>query len=441
MKRKLLENRPGSWAAIVAVLVLFVCVECLLYRDADGQDLASSYVGARLLAEGQAQHLFSYDPQDFSEIGDDDVWVDAAQDGGFLGFLHPYVQTPLWAYALQPLCRRINFLAFNYIFTGLNMLAFAGTLWLVAKYWARSLFNPYAIGVVAIALVLSQPFQYAMFLNQTHILFVFLMVAALLLAEHDRPVAAGLLLAYAASVKVTPGLLVVYWLLTRRWKAALSTLAWSAALWVLTLAAVGPALMHTYSENLQRISRVLLLSQNNQSLAAWWMARFYSPDEVWDITIYPLPTFVRLLSSGLVLLFTAWGGWLDWKRRREPNDGHVAPLGAMMAMIAATIFAPIAWTHYSIILFVPLMVLVDANREMRAWWLSALITGALLLNYRPIATDIVHGLIGPYSIVRGQFYACLLTLAALAAAAVLRARTNSRVALPEKIGGGQAVAA
>jgi len=81
MKRKLLENRPGSWAAIVAVLVLFVCVGCLLYRDADGQDLASSYVGARLLAEGQAQHLFSYDPQDFSEIGDDDVWVDAAQDG------------------------------------------------------------------------------------------------------------------------------------------------------------------------------------------------------------------------------------------------------------------------------------------------------------------------------------------------------------------------
>ncbi len=440
MNRRLPESRPRNRAAILAVLVLFVCAGCALYRDADGQDLASSYVGARLLAEGQGQHLFSYDPQDFSEIGDDDNWTDVAQDGGFFGFLHPYVQTPLWAYALQPLCRRINFLAFNYIFTALNMLAFAGTLWLVAKYWARSLFSPYAIALVAVALMLSQPFQYAMFLNQTHMLFVFLMVAALLLAEHDWPIAAGFLLAYAASIKVTPGLLVVYWLFTRRWKAAFSTLVWSAVLWALTLAAVGPALMHTYGENLQRISRVLLLSQNNQSLAAWWMARFYSPDEVWDITILPLPAVVRLVSTGLVVLFTAWGGWLDRARRRGPDGGYQAPLGAMMAMIAATVFAPIAWTHYSIILFVPLMMLVDAHRERRASWLSVLIAAALLLNYRPLATDIVHGLIGPYSIVRGQFYACVLTLGALAAVAVSQARTG-RAAAPETVRGGREVTA
>ncbi len=425
MRRELLRNRPASWAAIVAVLALFVCGGSLRYRHADGQDLASSYVGSRLLAEGHARDLFSYDPQDFAEIGDDDTWTDVAHEGGFTGFLHPYVQTPLWGYMLEPLCRRISFSWFNHLFTVLNMLAFAGTLWLTAKYWARSFFNPLAIAVVAIALVLSQPFQYAMYLNQTHILFVFLTVAALILAERDWPVAAGLLLACATSVKVTPVLLVVYWLLTRRWKAALSTVVWSAVLWFLTQAAVGPALMHTYLAGLGRISRVLLLAQNNQSFAAWAMAHFYSPDEVYDINILPLPTALRLASSGLMLLFTAWGGWLDWRRRQVGVSIAEAPLGAMMAIIAATLFAPIAWTHYSIVLFMPFMLLIDANRAVQLRWVWLLIAVAMLLNYRPLATDIVHGLIGPFSLVRGQFYAGALTLLASASVATLQARARA----------------
>ena len=421
MKLTLLENRPGSWAAIVAVLVLFVGVGSLIFRHADGQDLASSYVGSRLLAKGEPQHLFSHDSEDFSEIGEDDEWTVVAHSGGFTGFLHPYVQTPLWAYALQPLARRVRFITFNHIFVVLNMLTFAGALWLIAKYWARSFFNPLAISLVILALVLSQPFQYAIWLNQTHMLMLFLTVAALVLAERDWPIAAGFLLAYAASVKVTPGLLVVYWLVTRRYKAAASTVVWSGVLWALTLAAVGHGLVHEYVDNLHRISRILLLSQNNQSFAAWVMAHFYPFDEVFDITILPLPTLVRLGSLALMIAFTAWGGWLDWQRGRR-NVEHVAPLGAMMAMLAATIFAPIAWTHYAIVLFMPMMMLADANKRLRAWWVWALLGVALVLDYRPLATDILEGLIGPYSIIRGQFYSCVLTLLALALVAVRQSR-------------------
>lgn len=418
MNRKLLENRPGSSLAIVAVLALFVGIGFWYYGDMEGQDLASSFVGSRLLAQGQAQHLFSYDSQDFSEIGDDDTWIDVAQLGGFNGFLHPYVQTPLWAYMLQPLATRVNFLAFNYIFTFLTMLSFAGTIWLAARYWAPSFFNPVAIVLVLVLLAGSQPFQYAMFLNQTHMLLVFLTVAALVLAERNWPVAAGLLLAYAAAIKITPGLLVVYWLMTRRWKAAGSAVVWSGVLWLLTTAAVGHSLMQAYSENLQRISRVLLVSQNNQSFAAWLMARFYSPDEVWDITIYRLPTILRLSSSVLMLGFTALGGWLDWRRRQQQVASAGTPLGAMIAIVAATIFAPIAWTHYAVLLFVPLMLLTQVNRDLRLWWVWVLLAAALAMNYPPLATDIVNGLIGTLSIVRGQFYSCALTLAALTAVAL-----------------------
>lgn len=421
MKFRLLGSRPAQWAAILLVLGLFVGYGYGRYKENSGDDLASSYVGSRLLSQGLSTHLFHYDPVSFAEIGEDDTWTVVAREGHFYGYLHPYVQTPLWAWALEPLCRHVSFPTFNRIFTLLTMLSFAGGIWLTAKYWAPSFYNPVAMAVVCVLLALSQPFQYAMSLNQTHMLIVLMTLAALLLAEKDRPALAGLLLACAAAVKITPGLLVAYWVLTGRWKAALSTLAWSAALWAGTVLAVGNTLMETYLSNLHRISRVLLVSQNNQSFAAWVMAHHYPSDEVFDINIFPLPTAVRLASSFLMGAFTLWGGWMD-RLQRQRGSG-TAPMGAMMGIVAATAFAPIAWTHYAIVLLFPVMILIDRNRILRRWWIAVLLAGITLLNYRPFATDIINGMIGRLSIIRGQFFACLLTLVALGTAAWLRTRT------------------
>lgn len=423
MKISLLEARPDRWLANVTILALFVVAGCVFFASGSGDDLASSYVGCRLIAKGQINHLYSFDPVSFAEIGEDDTWQNAADEGHFAGYLHPYVQTPLWGYALQPLCRSVYWPKFYKLFTILTMLSFAGCLWITARYWATSLYNPVALAIVALCLWFSQPFQYAMFLMQTHMMFIFLTLAGLLLAERKRPLAGGALVALAAAVKITPGLLVVYWLLTKKWKAALSMVICSAALWVITIVAVGHAVTATYLADLHRISRVLLVAQNNQSFAAWVMARRYPFDEVFDINIFPLPAFVRIAESILLLGCTVGGGFIDRWRKSRMQDS--APLGAMIVLIAATVFAPIAWTHYSVILVVPLMMLLAENRMLRSKWVWAAVVVIVVLNYRPIATDINHGLIGPLSIIRGQFYACVLTLAALGLTAWLTLRRGS----------------
>ena len=412
-----LQKRISGPAGILIVLTLFIVAGAARYWFQTGDDLASSYVGCRLVATGQSAHLYSFDPVSFDEIGNDDTWQDEADRGHAQANLHPYVQTPLWAYALQPLCMRVNYKAFDRIFDVLSMLSFAGCIWLTARYWARSLFHVYGIALVCLAVFFSVPFQYSMYLMQTHVLFMIMTVAALILAQKDRPISAGLLLAGAAAVKITPGFLVLYWLLTRRWKAALSMIAWSAVLWAITLLVGGRALMQVYLADLQRVSHVLLLYQNNQSFAAWVMGRFYPYDEVFDIFIHPLPNAVRLASSAFTLGLTALGGLIDWRSRRDPG---AAPVGALMALVAATAFAPIAWTHYSIILIPPLMVIASENARIRSWWIWAALAGIIALNYRPLASDVVKGLIGPWSILRGHFYACLLTMLTLASVAWLR---------------------
>ena len=393
------------------------------FWNAGGDDLASSYVGCRLVVTGAAAgHLYAHDDDNFSKI-EDPVWTSIARSGGDRSFLHPYVQTPLWAIALQPLCRHTQFAGFSRVFLLAILLAFAGSVWLVARYWTPTLLTPISFAVILVALWFSQPFQYAMFLMQTHALFFFLTIASLLLAERKRPLLAGLLLACAAAVKITPAVLLLYWVLTRKWKAAVSMIGWSVVLLAVTYVAAGPHLMKLYFADLHRVSRVLLVSMNNQSLAAWWMGRFYPPDEIYDLTTYPLPAAVRWVSLLLMLLGTAAGGLLDRRSTGTPGERGASigmPIGAMVALICGTVFAPIAWTHYSIVLLAPLMVLVEESRTRRSFGLAVLVLTATALNFHPFATDVINLDTARFSILRGQFFAAVLCLAGLAYAGVMR---------------------
>ncbi|ADW69762.1 glycosyltransferase family 87 protein [Granulicella tundricola] len=416
--RSLKDQPAGPWM-IAVILMLFAVLSFAEYRDYDGDDLGSSYVGCRLVAAGQVSHLYAHDPKDFAAIGPDKPWQDAADSGEFTAFLHPYVQTPLWAWVLQPLCTGTEFQTFQEIFTVLTMLSFVGCLWLTARFWAPSMFNSYAMALVVTCLWFSEPFGYAMALMQTHMLLLVMTIAALILAERERPVAAGLLLACATAVKVTPGMLLIYWLLTRRFRAAASMVAWSAVLVVITLLTTGPQVFATYLACLHRVSRVLLLSMNNQSFVAWFMEGGYNVREIYGFRILGLPDSVRIGSTALMVGFTVLGGVID--RRNAARGLSAAPLGAMIALMAATIFAPIAWTHYFVLLMVPLMVIVEENQRLTAAWSRWCVAGFALLivalNFQPLATDIQNSMVGSFSLIRSEFYAgglCIALLGVLA---------------------------
>lgn len=400
-------------ALILVVIGLFVVAGYLTYSDEgdSGDDLSSSYVGCRLVSSGQAlQHLYKHDATDFSKIGPDDEWQAAADQGKFIGYLHPYVQTPLWAYLLGPLCSRMTFVPFKRVFALLMLCSLVFTVWLIATYWTPSLFHPLAFAVILLLVWFSQPFQYAMFLMQTHALFFLMSIGGLILAERKRPGLAGFLLAFAAAVKVTPCLILLYWLGTRKWKAAAYMGGWLVFFSVATVAATGLPLFRLYIGEIGRLGHLLLISQNNQSFAAWWMTRFYSADEVNEITMFPLPTAIRIVSVVLMVGLTIVGAFLD---RRRPAR---LPMGAIVALLASMLFAPIAWTHYSIVLIAPLMLLAQQDLKRWRWWLTLLIVVVLALNYPPFATNVIDGTIGRFAVIRGQFFAgvlCMLGLLAL----------------------------
>ena len=397
---------------VAAVLLLFVLGGTWHFRHAVGEDLSSSYVGCRVLAEGQGAHLYAHDPAVFSIVRDP-AWDGIAEQANFapLSLLHPYVQTPLWAYALRPACTRTSFRTFCHVFLLLAMLCTAGTVWLVARFWVPSLFHPGWIALVCGGLALSDPFRYAMFLTQTHVLFLFLTVLALVLAQKERPGWAGLALALAACVKITPGFLLLYWLLSRRYRASLSFVGWTTALVLLTAATAGTALFAAYVRELAQVSNVLLVSFNNQSLAAWWMGRHYPAVELFDWRMYALKPLIKWTSLCLTVACALAGGMMD--RHRAQGEAVKPPYGALVTMVGATMFATIAWNHYYVLLVVPLMFLLDAMIKARALWWGGLALTIYALNVYPVAYGSILHLHRSHSIARSEFYAGALCLLAL----------------------------
>ena len=439
MKLRFFGSTPRERVKIVAVLATLFLLGFARYQAAPGDDLAVSYLGCRLLASGDTQDLYSYDPDLFSEVAPDDTaWQAQADRTGFKGYTHPYVQTPLWAWSLQPLCTRLRFPGFDRLFAALSIFSFVAVAWLVARFWAPDLLNPLALGVICLLFSRSEPFRYAMVLMQTHILYVLLTIVSLILAQRRRPVAAGALLALAAAVKITPAFFIVYWLLTRRYRAVISMVVCSAVLLLAAVFATSPSLFSTFLADLHRISGVLLVSENNQSFAAWRMGHFFPLDDLDELASHVLPRSISIGGNILLLLSVILGGLIDRRSYRMPGTDHrllptsagsPTPLGAMFALVGITLFTPIAWTHYFIVLLPAAMLLLQefysaaeiTSRRSQAWLLTLTIA-ICLLNFRPLAGDSVKQQVGLLGIVRIHFLSGVLCLLALALAAWNRYR-------------------
>lgn len=385
----------------LALYGLFVAYGLYRFVNGLGEDLSSSYLACLLISNGEGAHIYDHDDEYFDVVGAQ-PWLNVARHAQFFDFFHPYVQTPLWAWSLLPLCKSVSFPVFKFIFLVVALASLAATIEATARVWAPKFLEPIKTAILLLAVSASYPYQYSIWLGQTHALFIFLTVAALLLAEAERPVWAGLLLALACAVKITPGFIFLYWLCGGRGRAALWFAVFSGALLGLTIAAVGWDLTMAYVESMRRVSDVLLVSFNNQSLAAWLGGIGQPLAEVMEWRMFPLSPTLKHASLALLALGVALAGRLS----RAPGASGVS---ASLALICMTIFSPLAWSHYFIILIPAAMVLLNSGERL----LVAATIVVLALNIGPLAMDPVGQQSWSVTLIRSHLLSGAIAIAAL----------------------------
>ncbi len=243
----------------------------------------------------------------------------------------PMAALPLWAVAT--------------VHTLLNVAVLAGlTRWLVVPVARRHGWPlPFAwIAAVPVLFVL-EPVRETIGFGQVNLFLAALVladVAALRRGSRWAGVGTGL----AVAVKLTPGLFVVYLLLTGRRRAAVVAAATAAGATLLAFAVAPATSWRFWTETLWQTERVGRLDKtSNQSLLGA-LARLVDPGEP--------PRLVWLvLAVGVLVLVLA-------RAVRAARAGDDLA-GVALTGLAACLVSPVSWSHHFVWLVPALVVLVD----------------------------------------------------------------------------------
>ena len=165
-----------------------------------GNDFKHIYLGAWMLARGQAPYDNPYDPEALQKL---------AQRRGFTS-VNPYVYLPFTGLALSPLTLLDPPDALRCWFW-LNHLFMAAAFFLMFRALRLSPNLPNLTAAVAVA-ALCYPFHRTLTAGQLNCALLFLFALVFALERGGRPLLAGAVAAFAFLFKLTPGILLVYFL-------------------------------------------------------------------------------------------------------------------------------------------------------------------------------------------------------------------------------------
>ena len=336
------------------------------------------------------------------------------------GFTYPPVAAVLmlpWAWVTQTTAMVVNG-----IVSGLVLLG--TTWWLVSPIATRHGWSRwFAVGVAVPLVAVMEPVRETLGLGQVNLYLVALVLVDVAALRHGRRFA-GLGIGLATAIKLTPGLFIVYLVLTGRWRAAGVAVGTFCAATLLAFGIDARASSQFWTETLFQTSRVgPLEAAPNQSVLGL-LARLAVPqapsDRIWVIGV------------GVVLAVGMTRARLAWRRGDELA-------GITLTGLTACLISPISWTHHLFWVVPAVAVLVDiaagtpdrpggwspvrGGPRQRAWGAGVAAFGvfavfALSIVWYVTNTDgDVYGA-GPARVVLGNAYAFVM----LALLALLPAR-------------------
>ena len=253
--------------------------------------------------------------------------------------------------------------------------------------WTAGLLAAFVVGVAVLPVArtvkwwivllagLSWPFLYAIKLGQVGPLLFLLMAVGW--RWMDRGPVLGVSGALGAAIKIQPGLILAWALLTRRWAAFVTG---AVVLAVLALAATLVAGLGAWTDFLALITRVSdpITTPHNFTPGAVAYQLGVSRDTA---------ALLQWVSMGLAAL-----GFVVAALRLGAVPSY------LVAVIASQLLSPILWDHYAIVLLLPVAWLLDRGR----WWAVAFIVVTPML-----LVDLVPAWVYPMA-----FWACLLAVVA-----------------------------
>jgi alpha-1,2-mannosyltransferase len=323
--------------------------------------LAASAAAVLWLAEAR-NHFFDlrvYDGAVTWWLRDGGMLYDWKRPGTRYGFTYP----PFAAMVMAP----IAYLPFEVVLavsSAATVLCTTVLLWWLIAPRLRATGRPvwFVLGAALCLALAFEPVRETFSFGQVNMFLVILVAADLL---HGLPRGrrwAGVGIGLATAVKLTPGVFILYLLITGRWRAAGTAIGAAAAV-TLGAAALAPEVSREFWTvalwNTDRVGEIDIVS--NQSLRG-------------VVARLPLTgTGATVLWLALVVAVLAW--WA-WQVRAAASAGDERA-GLALTGILGCLISPVSWVHHLVWLLPALIVVLDVglaaargSRQRRLLWLG-----------------------------------------------------------------------
>lgn len=353
-------NRLRDWTKVQAAqrgpglaLFVFVLALCLLSSlevvfHANASDFLSFYAAAR----AATAHVDFYDYEALQRLA-------ALHDWGER--VYPYLYPPFLAHALRPLAM-LELTSAHRVWLGVNVVAFASavSLTLLSTHRAWRTVTPrrpspyFLLLVVGAVLVWALPLRNNLLLGQVNALVLLFISLALRAHLLGRRATAGLWLAPAIMIKMTPAVLLLFFVLRGRYRTPLACLACIAAMGLASVSlGAGPDWLsfvrHAPERGYGATIPGLFPADNTWNFApAGWLARLLPEHSAW----VPRGSLLLLAGVGSVTV------WLTL-RARSPSSDCLALASLFPVLLLAS---PLAYLHHLVYLLPALVIWL-----LRAW--------------------------------------------------------------------------
>ena len=280
----------------------------------------------------------------------------------------PYTYPPVWAAIVTP----IAWLHWRVVAVGWTILNLGLLLWIVRLSYRMVLDRAeasrgIALAALVVAVAITAPLGSVFWFGQVGIVLAAACLADTIPTRTRLP--RGMLVGFAFAVKLTPGIFIVYWLITKRWRAAMTAAATAVGLWLVT-AIIRPELSREFwTDVVFRIGRVGDASfVSNQSIYGWLLRSGWSDALLW-VTLIAV-----VLTVGM-------------HRARAAHESGQELVAVTLVGITSLLVSPVSWIDHAVWIVPATGVLLGDGREVwrRAAWICLL--GLFVLRLPDWAAD------------------------------------------------------
>ncbi len=193
------------------------------------------------------------------------------------------------------------------------------------------------------------PFWETLHIGQVNAFVVLFLLLTLYFAETDRPLPAGLSLTLAMVFKLSPVIFLLYFLVLRRFRIALFTVAGLVLVSMVPAIQFSPGILADFASILPRLGGEIHPEIYNQSLLSLLYRLFAGQG---GFSIAPTLLLLHRALFALILLPLMVTGL------RIPRQDKAARIWFFLVLLVLMVFfSPLVWYHHSGLLLLPLLVL------------------------------------------------------------------------------------